>query len=336
MASDGIKLTRGNKILVGLTHDSATPFYSELPGVIAVIGQQNVGKSVTTTFLIAGMHRAGVKLSICDLHASKDRSLSKMIYPIAPWFSTATTPPTILNEVLAFHGELVKRRESGTGPMQCLVIDELAATLRCSDTHRSEITQILKETAQEGHGYGLFMLVVAHDITKEGVGDAQLRSFFNWVMCHRTDSNQTKFLGFSTKAQRIAQKLEPGEVLMRDESYDFRLLKIPEYGWREMAVVAEGTRRLGIDTIHPHFELENTPYSVNGKIHEETTEPLEPLYDSEPSIRQLALTAVDEKDVNAYKLALREVVSRSKLWKQLGWHSRKYEVFEQLCEQLGL
>ncbi len=223
--------------------------YGEWPGVIGVSGMQNVGKSVTIEMLaiIALMSQAHVV--VCDTHHMKARSLYKKLQCLEGLITFARTEKEVLREAQKFSSELARRKEGSEPAPYVFILDEAASVIR-SDIG-DEIVAITEEASQEGHGYNLHMVLAIHDFSKDGLGDARIRSFLNWIYCHRMEAGQSKFIQAfnSPKTKKAIAALPVGHTVARDEVNEIEYLIIP-FGDSKDALVA---RKL-LENAFPRFD----------------------------------------------------------------------------------
>lgn len=344
--------TDGVKMLVGFRQDES-PRYEPLPGVIAITGMQNVGKSVTMLMLImiAVFQRAHVV--ICDTHNSKARSLYKKVAALSGFVTFALTESDVLKETRKFSAELHNRKQ-GSNPYPYIIFyDEFCSLIRSQNEELREALPVaMEEGSQEGQGYGLHIVAAIHDLSNDGIGDARLRSFFNWIFCHRMEAGQSKFIeAFNNrKNKQIVASLPQGHVMVRDEVNMIEYLIIP-FGDSRDVLTAKATLQGLIgeySSIHATRELEpverSTPeYSLP------TNEPVKQIEQSkafmmeapayEYSDERSMNIQVSDEDAKAILNAYLELsksgakVTRTAIMEQCGWTRAKWDVIRAYCNE---
>ncbi len=197
------------------------PRYGQWPGVIGVSGMQNVGKSVTLVTLAIIALWQGAKVVVCDTHHMKARSLYKKLQALDGRIIFARTEKEVLAEAQNFSQEL-NERKTGKEPIPYVfILDEAASVIR-SDIGE-EITTVIEESSQEGHGFNMHVVLAIHDFSQDGIGDAKIRSLLNFIYCHRMQAGQSKFIEAfkgrygKNKTVNVIAALPQGHVMTRDE-----------------------------------------------------------------------------------------------------------------------
>lgn len=221
----------GTHMFQGFRKDE-TMRYGSWPGVIAVTGMQNVGKTITLVMLILIALLQGSKVVVCDTHRTKARSLYRKIIALREYVTFATTEEEVLAETSHFSEELNSRKQ-GSNPYPIVIFyDEFNSLIRARNEElRKLLPTTIEEASQEGAGYNLHMVVAIHDLSNNGIGDARFRSFFNWIYCHRMEAGQSKFIeAFNVrKIKQFIAALPPGHAVVRDEVNEIEYLVVP-YG----------------------------------------------------------------------------------------------------------
>jgi hypothetical protein len=222
--------------------------YGTWPGVIGVAGMQNVGKSVTieTLAIIALMQHAHVV--VCDTHHTKARSLYKKLQTLEGYITFARNESEVLRQAENFSQELVNRKAGSEPFPYVFILDEAASVIRSNIGE--QITTIIEEASQEGHGYNLHLILAIHDFSKDGLGDARIRDFLNWIYCHRMQSGQSKFVAaFNTpKNKKVIAALPPGHCVTKDEVNDVEYLIMPLADSKDALLARKGLDELSITT----------------------------------------------------------------------------------------
>lgn len=269
--------------------------YGEWPGVIAISGMQNVGKTVTTvTLLVIGLLQ-GARISVCDTHFRKERSLSRKIEPLRNFLELANSPEEVRTKTEEFSNELQRRKGGSECFPYILVYDEFASLMRTDMS--DDISRTVEEASQEGHGFNMHLMIIVHDFSNDGLGEARLRSFFNWIYCHRMGADQAKFIeAFKTPSmkKRIAA-LPKGHTIARDEVNECESLIMPMADYRDCLYAAKMLEERQAPPAMPEiprFIPENEPFirAENGSFTPDT-EPLRIMGPSEkPDFRSYDLT----------------------------------------------
>ena len=204
-----------------------TPRYGTWPGVIGVAGMQNVGKSVTieTLAIIALMQLAHVV--VCDTHYMKARSLYKKLQCLEGYITFAKSEQEVAREARKFSQELQRRKGGSEIYPYIFILDEAASIVR-SPVGDGIVTTI-EEASQEGHGFSMHLVLAIHDFSKDGLGDARIRDFLNWIYCHRMQAGQSKFIeAFNVRKTKAAiAALPAGHTIAKDEVNDIEYLILP-------------------------------------------------------------------------------------------------------------
>ena len=222
---DGMLMFQGYK-------KDETARYGAWPGTIAVTGMQNVGKSVTMLMLILIALYQGAYVVVCDTHKTKARSLYKKLVALTGIIVFATTEAEVLHETQRFSEELQARKNGSDQYPYVIFYDEFASLIRARNEElRKLLPTVIEEASQEGQGYNLNLVLAIHDLSNDGIGDAKIRSFLNWIYCHKMEAGQSKFIeAFNTrKVRNLIASLPKGHVVVRDEVNEIEYLIIP-YG----------------------------------------------------------------------------------------------------------
>ncbi len=212
---DGLTALEENLLGYGL---DGLPVFGEWYGVTAVIGAQNVGKSVTLVLLIAIALLRGMKVTVCDIHAKKERSLFKKIKCLEPFITFATTEQEILEQVKLFIETLYDQEQQ-----HLFVIDEYNRLIEkfAGEELRELLPEVINKAGREGHGYGKYLALAIHDLSDQGLGNSRLRGWFNFVYGHRIKQEQSHFVNvFNNK--KMATELETlprGHVYTSDKEH---------------------------------------------------------------------------------------------------------------------
>jgi hypothetical protein len=256
-------------MLQGFRMDT-TPRYGSWPGVIAITGMQNVGKTITMVTLIIIALLQGARVIVCDTHHSKARSLFKKIEALKGLVTFAVTEEEVLKETRAFSEELSKRK-GGSEPYPYIIFyDELCSLVRAkNDELREVLPTVMEEASQEGHGYGLHLVAAIHDVSNAGIGDARLRGFWNWVYCHRMEAGQSKFIEAfkgrygKQRTSMVIAGLPAGHVMARDEVNEIEYLVMPFADSRDVLLArkkVDETRGLGAGYAPVQITRTERPY----------------------------------------------------------------------------
>lgn len=227
--------------------------YGPWPGVIAIVGMQNVGKTITMVLLIVAAILQGAKVVICDTHHAKARSLYKKVLSLQGFVSFATTEEEVLIETQEFSQELASRK-CGSEPRPYIIFyDELCSLIRTQNEElRILLPTVMEEASQEGHGYNMHMVSAIHDMSNRGIGDARLRSFWNLVYCHRIEAGQSKFIEAfkgrydNQKISILLAGLPAGHAMIRDEYNEVEYLILPYADSRDVLLAAKSLRVTGL------------------------------------------------------------------------------------------
>lgn len=241
-----VKEEAGQALMLQGFRADETPRYGEWPGVIAITGMQNVGKTVTMLTLIIIALLQGAHVVVCDTHHSKARSLFKKIEALKGYITFATTEEEVLRETRRFSDEL-RNRKNGSNPYPyVLFYDELCSLIRARNEElREALPTVMEEGSQEGHGYGLHIVAAIHDISNTGIGDARLRGFWNFVYCHRMEQGQSKFIEAfkgkygKQKTSMLIAGLPAGHTMTRDEVNEIEYLIMPMGDSRDVLIAKE-------------------------------------------------------------------------------------------------
>lgn len=208
-------LTAGIENLIGYGLDGL-PVFDEWHGVTAVIGAQNAGKSVTLVLLIAIALIRGMRVTVCDIHAKKERSLFKKIKCLDQFVTFATTEEEILYQVKMFLETLPVPGE------HLLVIDEYNRLIEqfAGEELRTTLPAIINKAGREGHGYGKYLALAIHDLNNDALG-GNIRSWFNFVYAHKIKQEQSHFLNVfnNRKIATVLESLPRGHVLTSEKEH---------------------------------------------------------------------------------------------------------------------
>lgn len=213
-------------MLQGFRADT-TPRYGQWPGVIGVAGMQNVGKSVTIeTLAIIGMMQ-GAQVVVCDTHHMKARSLYKKLSCLDGFIRFAKTEQEVAREARKFSQELAARKAGREAYPYIFILDEAASIVR--SPIGDDVVNVVEEASQEGHGFHMHLVLAIHDFSKDGIGDARIRDFLNWIYCHRMQAGQSKFIAaFNTrKTKQMIAALPAGHTVSKDEVNEVDYLIMP-------------------------------------------------------------------------------------------------------------
>ena len=257
-----IKAEAGMMLMFQGFRQDASIRYGEWPGVIAVSGMQNVGKSVTIMTLVIIALLQGAKVVVCDTHYRKQRSLTRKIEALRNFIEFANTEEEVRKRTEEFSLELANRKNGSEPFPYILVYDETASLMR-SDI-AGDITNTLEEASQEGHGFNMHLILAVHDFSQDGLGDARIRSFFNWIYCHRMEAGQAKFIqAFNTRKMKSQIAALPrGHSIAKDEVNECEYLILPNGDNRDAMIANKKLLELRGPTIPtlteiPRFRSEN-------------------------------------------------------------------------------
>jgi len=257
----------GARILVGFREDQS-PRYERMPGVTAITGMQNVGKSVTMLMLVLIALLQGANVVVCDTHFNKARSLYKKIAGLSDYLTFALTEEEVLQETRNFSQELLNRKRGSRPYPYVIFYDELNSLVR-SKQLKEQIVTTMEEASQEGLGFNLHLVCAIHNLSNDGIGDATLRSFFNMIFCHKMLADQSKFIeAFNTrKIRSTIASLPQGQAMVKDEYNEIEKLTIPYGDSTDVLTAKSQLDRLQTPTIK---ELVS-PTQVTEEIKEQAT-----------------------------------------------------------------
>src|SRR5260221_14105221 len=86
-------------------------------------------RSTMVTLAVIALY-AGAKVTVCDLHHHKGRSLYRKLEALTGWITFARTKEEVLAEVQGFSSELSARKAGAEAQPRVLLLDETAATIR--------------------------------------------------------------------------------------------------------------------------------------------------------------------------------------------------------------
>lgn len=348
----------GMKMLMGFRVDES-PRYEPWPGVIAITGQQNVGKSVTMTMLVVIALLQGAHIVVCDTHKTKPRSISKKLAALEGVITFANTEDDVLRETQKYSEELHNRKTGSPPYPYILFYDEFNSLVKSQNEElRKSIPVAMEEGGREGHGYEMHVVAAIHDLSNSGIGDANIRGFFNWIYCHRMEAIQSKFIeAFNTRQNRkLIAGLPAGHAVVRDLQNEVEYLIIPEGGSKDVLLARQMIQGViperSVRPVNPTFRLLERPDQERST---EDLEPVEPLgqygtfqedqYVPERSegvpgnVPQVELTSEDVLIMaNAYAALLQkeEKPSKRKLLLECGWGGSKYNLVQAFCKQRGI
>jgi hypothetical protein len=215
----------GVEMFQGFREDG-TRRYGSWPGVIAVAGGQNVGKSVTLLSLVIVALLQGARIVVCDVHWSKSRSLYKKLESLTGLVTFAKSYDEVAREASAFSEELAARKRGSEPYPYLFVLDEAASVIKRSEVGE-QVCSVIEQASQEGHGYNLSVMLACHDWSKDGLGDVRIRSYVNFVYNHRMSPDMSKFIFSDRKHRNRIASLPAGHVLARDEYSQVEYLVMP-------------------------------------------------------------------------------------------------------------
>lgn len=314
-----------------------SPRYGPWPGVIAVSGMQNVGKSKTLVTLALIALLQGAKVVVCDTHHSKVRSLYKNLQALEGYITFALTEKEVLRQAQLFSQELASRKNGSDAFPYVFILDEAASIMRSKI--KEHITGIVEESSEEGHGFNLHMVIAVHDFSQDGLGDAKIRAFFNFIYCHRMQSDQSRFVeAFRARdIKKAIAALPQGHVIAKDEINEVEYLIMPMSDSRDALLVKKqldstrgGYNRLEIASPGPDLMRDivpETPEKVTVNLQSQGNIP--PL-DDLPMKRQVESEPETEKEVtlnDAIVAYNQGATSRLKLKAALGCGENQARVF---------
>ncbi len=246
LIKDNLLIDESFNILLGYRANSA-PRYGAWPKTFGIGGIGNSGKSVTALYLILIALLQRAKVTVCDPHRTKERSLYKKLKPLERWIEFASTPNEILAVSERYSAELQARKSGAQLPPHLIVYDELTSMIKRTPEISKQIVKVIESASQEGMGFDMYVMAICHSWDKDSIGDVAIRQALNAAFIHHLDAGQSKFLlSDDKKLARLTVKLLPGHCLYRDEYGEVEELTIPYGTVREAQLVAEILERDGV------------------------------------------------------------------------------------------
>jgi len=325
----------GTEMLRGYRALDSNPVYGSWPGVIAVSGGQNTGKSVTIATLstIAAMQYA--RVVVCDTHHTKARSLYKKLAVLSDYITFARTEEQVLEQAEIFSQELANRKQGSEIYPYVFVLDEAASILKRSNVAQ-KVIPVIERASQEGHGYEMSVILGIHDFSNEGLGDVRIRDFIGFIYCHRMSQGQSKFIEAfkgrigKKKIVDIIAELPSGHAVVRDEYQDIDMLMMPFVDASDTLVAKRELMQIG------------TPMRkqiVTGSLYEQKAEQKatgETDVKQEDEISEEDASKMHDAYLALLKVKIAKDITRTDILNACGWTRYKWNVVKKWCDARGV
>jgi len=322
----------GAEMLRGYRASDNSPVYGSWPGVIAVSGGQNTGKSITIATLatIATMQYA--RVVVCDTHHTKARSLYKKLAVLSDYITFARTEEQVLEQAEIFSQELANRKQGSEIYPFVFVLDEAASILKRSHIAK-KVVPVIEQASQEGHGYEMSVVLGLHDLSNEGLGDVRIRAYLGFIYCHRMAQEQAKFIEAfkgrigKRKIVDIISELPSGHAVVRDEYQDVEMLMLPFVDASDTLVAKRELMQVGGGPVRKQI--------VTGSLL------VEPENEVTQEVKEDQVSEEDARKMHEAYLALLKVktareITRTDIMKQCGWTRYKWSIVKRWCDMRGV
>jgi len=240
------QLLEGNSVLYGYRQDGTPRYGPYQAGTVGIGGKGEVGKSVTMMIRIIIALMLGWRVTICDPHKHKDRSIWKKLEPLTPWIEWAFSKEEILAAAEQFSGELDQRKAGVQLAPHLIVYDEFKSIVKHSPEICKEVVKSVEIASDEGMGFGMGCLLACHGWTEDSIGDVAVRNALKHVYQHNMDPAQAKYVLNDRRFASKSDKLKKGHTYYRDDEGDIEYL-IQPFGTVDDAKLAAGIlERMGI------------------------------------------------------------------------------------------
>lgn len=188
-------------------------------GVYAVAGRSGSGKTSLVRFLLAQAAMVGIKLVVCDPHASSEQSLAASCESLKAAFlcEPASSNEDIL-DTIHMVDEIGRKRIDGEDKSIApilLVIDEFSSIMLNSENAK-EISKLLVNMANEYRKVGIQALLIGQSWKHDMSGGTTLRSALGGSIVMNIQPPEAAFLTTDEKTAKKAgvNKLQKGEAIV--------------------------------------------------------------------------------------------------------------------------